>query len=496
MTIVTHTPLAETIVSGPRTPQKVQRGSLKKIKDTVEYYEHQTTAVRELDKWQNFILADVMGLGKTLTAVTVAALDFERGITNRMLVVTLASLKQNFAEDLKRHTHFTWHVLTGDAKKRAKQLEEFSADVLIVNYEQVVTHWKQLNEMGFGITIYDEAHSIKGHKSQRTVACHHLTQPRHFVLTGSPILNQVDDAWALLHRVDPLQFPSYWRFVNRYAVYGGFKAKQIIGIKEEKELRQKVQSLMMRREEDVLGRTKPQPIVVKVDLTPLQRELYEQMREELRVEAPGIEEGELISVNAMVKMMRLKQIAGTTATIPGQPDESGKLDRAVAMCDELIKSGESVVVFTQFRPVLHAFEERLQAQKIKVYALHGDVPIDNRVPIVNRWGEETANGQPGVIVCMFQVGGVGLNMTAASKLILLDKDYAPEINKQAIARVDRIGQTKPVMVWDIQARNSIDTRITSINEQKSDVFNTLIATGNDSWKRRLVAAVLAEEEDE
>lgn len=483
------------VVAGPRTPETVQRGSLKKIKDTVEYFKHQADAVRELDKWNNFILADVMGLGKTLTAVTVAALDFERCLTDRMLVVTLASIKQNFGDDLERHTNFTYHVLDGSVKQRSRQLVEFDKDVLIVNYEQVVSHWEELNAMNFGIAIYDEAHAIKSHKSARTKACHKLTMPRHFLLTGSPILNQIDDAWALLHRVDPLGFPNYYVFVNRYAVMGGYKAKQIVGIKNEAEIRERVQSLMMRREEDVLGRTKPVPMVVKVDLTKLQRELYEQMRDELRVEAPDLEDGELVSQTAMTKMLRLKQIVGTAATIPGQPDESGKLDRAEAMIQEIVDNGEGVVVFTQFRGVLAAMVDRLRARGIRVYALHGDVAVDRRVPMIREWAEAIALGTPSVVVCMFQVGGVGLNLTAASKLILLDKDYAPEINKQAIARVDRIGQTKPVMVWDLQARNTIDTRIEKILEQKSGVFNTVIATGNNSWRQKLIASVLADEED-
>jgi SNF2 family DNA or RNA helicase len=474
------------------------RRLLGKIKDTVEYMPHQIEGIRWLARRQSFILGDEMGLGKSLQALTAVAIAFEDGETSRALVVAPATLKGNWADEIAQHTHFTCEVLSGSPKQRKKQLDGFNADILIVNYEQIEPHLLQFNFMDFGIVIYDEAHFVKNRKSARTRAVQMLRMPRHFLLTGSPLLNQVDDLWALLNRIDPAEFPTYWRFINRYAVWGGYQDKQIVGIKNEQELRDKLQTRMLRREKkDQLDLPDKQHIVIKLDLSPLQRRLYDQMRDELRAEAPDLEDGELTSPNAMTKMLRLKQICGTAASIPGQPDDSAKLDHAVTMTKELIENGHPVVLFTQFREVLACMERRLVAEGIDVRCLHGDVPNDDRVPIVRAWTEDAKRGRPQAIICMFQVAGVGLNMTVARHLIFLDKLYVPKLNEQAEDRLHRIGadKTHPITIFHLHMRNTIDTRIENILKRKSDIFDTVVSTNTGGWMRKLIEAVLDEDED-
>jgi SNF2 family DNA or RNA helicase len=475
------------------------RGHLAKIRDDLEFYPHQIEGVRELDRRTSFILADEMGLGKSIQALTVAAVAFERGETNRILVICPASLKGNWADEIKAHTLFSTTVLAGSRKQRDKQLETLATDILIVNYEQVESHLARLNSMGFGIAIYDEAHYIKGRKSARTRACQGLRMPRHFLLTGSPLLNQVDDLWTLLNRIDPAEFPTYWRFINRYAVYGGYQDRQIVGIKNELELREKLQTRMLRREKkDVLDLPDKQHIVIRLDMSPLQRKLYEQMRDELRVDAPSLEDGELTSPNAMTKMLRLKQICGTCSIVPGQPDDSAKLDRAVEMVREMIDSNEPVVIFTQFREVLARMVDRLVKAGLSPRQLHGDIPVDGRMPIVRDWTDDNNAGNAQPIVCMFQVAGVGLNMTSAARLIFLDKLYVPKLNEQAEDRLHRIGadKTQPIQIFHLHMRNTIDSRIEAILKRKSDIFDTVVTTDNSEWKKKLIAAVLADEDDE
>jgi SNF2 family DNA or RNA helicase len=473
------------------------RGSLAKIRDEFVFKPHQIEGVRWLAKRSSSILADEMGLGKTIECLAVVAIGFEQNFYTRALFVTPASLKGNWAEEIEAHTNFSYTVLDGSPKRRAKQLAEFDTDILIVNYEQVVSHLNELNAMNFGLVGYDEAQYLQNHRSGRTKACLRLTAPRHILLTGSPILNQADGAWPLLNRIDPATFPDYWRFVNRFCVFGGFKDKQIVGIKNEAELREKLQERMLRREaKDVLDLPKVTFIPVKIDLSPLQRKLYEQMKEELRVEAPGLDEGELLAKNPMTKALHLKMICGSAGVIDGHPDDSAKLDRAQTMALEVIQNGDPIVIFTQFRDIQRFMVARLEALGVDTIQLHGDIPIPNRVPIVRQWTDDAKAGRPKAIVCMYQVAGVGLNMTVANKMIRLDKLYVPELNKQAYKRLDRIGQTRPITVWDLFMRNTIDTRIEAINKMKSDIFDTLVAADNSAWKKMLIAAVLADSDDD
>lgn len=478
-----------------------KRKALDKIPDEIEYYKHQIDAVREMVRRSGTLLADEMGLGKSLTASTVAACAFQTGEINRVLIVTPASLKGNWFDELQEFTNFKMTIVPSGVSK-AKRSEIISSfDVkksngLIVNYEQVIAHVDELNAIGFDFIIYDEAHYMKNRKSARTKACFRLRGPRHILLTGSPLLNQVDDLWALLHRIDPVEFPNYWRFINRYAVYGGYQDKQIVGVKNESELRDRIKPYMIRREKkDCLDLPDKQYIQVKLDLHPQQKKLYDKALEEMEIPVPGADP--MAINNALTKFLRLKQICGTTATIEGHPDHSTKLDRAVEMAEEIIGNGHPVVMFTQFRGVLAALAERLRVLKplpIPCWQLHGGVPADDRRPTVKRWADAALEGHPGVLACMFQVGGVGLTMTAAQHVFLLDKLFVPALNEQAVDRLHRIGQTQVVQVYEFMMRGTVETRIERIIKTKKTVFGQVVQSNDSEWKRKLIAAAMEDEE--
>jgi SNF2 family DNA or RNA helicase len=199
--------------------------------------------------------------------------------------------------------------------------------------------------------------------------------------------------------------------------------------------------------------------------------------------------------NAMVRFLRLKQICGTTACIPGHDDHSSKLDRAVEMIEEIMGNGEPVVVFTQFREVLKCLAARLTAKGLAHRELHGDVPIPDRQEVVRSWATDAAAGQPQALICMIQVAGVGLNMTAASKCIFLDKLFVPKLNEQAEDRLHRIGAKETVQIFDLQMRGTIEARIERILKIKNTIFGVVVDVDNSDWKKQLIQAVLEDEED-
>lgn len=483
------------------------RKSLDKINDETEYYEHQLEGIRTLARMGSFMLCDEMGLGKSLQALTVAAIDFQRGLASRVLIVCPASLKWNWQDECEKHTSFSSVILDGDRDARNKQMQLFdimNLDVLIVNYEQVVAHNEDLNRLHFDIIIYDEAHYIKNYKSKRTKACLKLRAGRHFILTGSPLLNQVNELWPLLHRVSPSEYPKYWTFVNRYAVYGGYQNKQIIGVKNRPELNSAIDRVMVRRlKKDVLDLPEKQYIPQYVELSPLQRELYDAAYDDLSVPAPeGLIGAEDIEIeNALTKYLYLKKICGTAAEIEGYKDESSKLDRAMELIaeithDEPDNPGEPVVVFTQFRKTQACLADRIEKAGLTCFLLHGDVPMSQRAEVIKQWSDyRDSKGRPGVLCGMLQVASVGLNMTAASKAIFVDRLYVPKLNEQAEDRIHRIGadESKPVQIYNIIARKTIEQRIESILRRKSKLFDTLIEESD--WKKALYEALMQQEDD-
>jgi len=517
------------------------RGSLEPfIKDSVKYYEHQITGVRQMAYMTNFLCADDMGLGKSLQALTVCAIDFYRNWISKVIIVAPVTLRGNWADEIEKFTGgstvtaepirfmmFGEEIKDDGSKKklgpkaREAQLAEFKEwtgpKMLVCNYEQLIPHVKEMNRIGFDVAIFDEAHYIKNYQgvdakgkpkgAARAHAAHMLKTKRTMLLTGTPLLNQVNELWSLLNKMDPVAFPDYWRFINRYCVFGGFKDKAIVGVKNEKELMSRLQNYMIRRlKSEVLDLPDVQIVQRKVDLSPEQKKLYDEAKDNLKITMHG-DDNETEIENALTKFLRLKQICGTTLPFTGE-DISTKLDLAIEDAIAVMKEGHKIVVFTQFRPVLEAFCQRLEAHGKKhkdedfdIWELHGDIKSETRQPIVHQWSNNVnEKGQPkaGAIVCMLQVAGVGLNMTASRHAFFIDKLFVPGLNQQAIDRLHRIGasESQPVQVFEYIVRKTIENRVEQILATKTKTFNSII-NDDGSFKKRLIAALLAEEaEDE
>lgn len=479
------------------------------LKDEVQFYDHQITGIRQMMTMRNLLLADDMGLGKSLQAITVAAGDVIRGWAEKIIIIAPITLKGNWSDEFDKFTGIP-HLIFGQSidpknperlraltpAKRAEQLAEFANTpgprVLITNYEQIDKHLVDLNKIGFDIAIYDEAHYLKNPSAKRTKACHKLRANRYFMLTGTPMLNQVHELWGILHLIDPVAYPKFWTFKNRYCVFGGFQDKQVIGVKNEKELQEKLNLVMIRRlKKDVLDLPEVQFIIKKLDLSAEQKKLYDQVEKELEIPIAGQADPSEIE-NALTKLLRLKQICGTTLAFTGK-DDSSKLDAAVEDAIEILSNGNRLIVFTQFRDVQEAFCSRLDSAlpTAPIWELNGDIKQHDRQPTVRAWSEwQNAPRAPqGALVCMLQVAGVGLNMTAARHMQFLDKLYVPGMNQQAVDRAHRIGAsvTQPVQVLEYHMKGTIETRIEQILKTKSRLFGTIV---NDAdFKQKLLAAI-------
>lgn len=471
----------------------VKRKSLAKIKDDVEFYEHQVLGVRMGAKMTSFLLADEMGLGKCLQSLTIAAVDFERGYAKRVLVVCPSFLKWNWAEDIAQFTTFSWRVLHGTPKDREAHYAEFNEDILIVGYEQLARDVDKVNKLGFDILIVDEAHYIKNRTAARSKAVLKVERSRTFILTGSPMLNRPNELWTLLHSIDPKRFNKYWPFVNRYCVFGGWQSRQIVGAKNKQELRGVLQEYMIRRlKKDCLDLPEKQVLKEYVDLHPEQKRILDELDAEMKIHIPD-NPNPLQAENILTRYLRHKQVCGTPAAI-GLPDDSFKLDRAVELIQKFVDGDDDspatpVVVFTQFRGVADALDKRLAVIDIPCWQLNGDTPQETRIPLTQEWARSPVKG---VLILMLQMA-VGLNLTAANKGIFIDKLYVPKLNEQASDRLHRIGADKsyPVQIIELIAKGSIEERIERILRSKEKLFKELIED-EGAWKRELITQLANE----
>lgn len=474
------------------------------LRDEVDFFPHQIEGVRLMVKRRNPIMADDMGLGKSLQAIATFAVDVKMGWGDTLLVVCPVSLKDNWAKEFRKHTRIPYTILGQRVNSRGKtvktgrieriqQIVEFALGsgprALIVNYEQVAPHIEEINACGIHMAVFDEVHYLGNFDSQRTAACLMVKSNRKVPMTGTLIRKHVNNLWPIFRMVDK-RTPKYNTFMNRYAVYGGYNNGSVIGVKNKDELHEFLETHMIRRlKSDVLKDLPPvHKIPVFVRLTDEQQKLYDEVVNEMQLTTSFDPENPLEVENALTKMLRLKQICGSTFSFTGE-DYSNKLDDAAARVAELTENGHKVVVFTQFRDILALFAERvskIRGGTVPVWQLHGDVSASARFDVTERW---SASLQPGVLASMIQVGAEGLNMVAARHGIFLDETYVPATNNQAIDRMHRIGQgTQPVTIWRYETIGTVEERIREICVEKNTTFDEIV--NEPMWKGQLVREVL------
>lgn len=480
----------------------VPRASLEPyIPDSLNYYAHQVDGIRRMTQMRNVLLADDMGLGKTLQTLSAFVVDIRRGMCEKALVIVPASLVVNWQQEihmfLRRSVHVSVVAADRKAAARKESIEAFrdmtGPRIMITTYEMLEKHLDELNEVLFDFLVFDEAHYLKNPKAQRTRNGLAIKAKRTFLLTGSPILNNVHELYTLLIRVGvPIEeLGTYNRFINKFCTFSGKGGdKKITGMKNEHELMELLAKYMIRRKkEEALDLPPVQYIERVVPMHVEQKKYYRRIKMDLDlITGEPLPDEEFLE--PMTKFLRYVQICGTTATVPGvDADFSIKLDLATADAHEIMASGHRVVAFTRFLGVQAAFAHRIKNHNLlamhgktlrhagkkspPVFLLNGDVPAKERQGIVRAW---SLTNEPGILICTFQVAGVGLNMTAGRHALFLDKLTVPMLNKQAVDRLHRIGQSEeqPVQVFEYLVADSIEKRVNDIVKRKRAIFDKVV----------------------
>lgn len=451
---------------------------------------HQIKGVSYMIRNSSFLQGDEMRLGKCIMAMTCCAIIHDYGYGSKFIVVCPNATKANWRDEILEKTHMKVVVLNGTPPQREKQWAQFEAiDTggrwLVLNYEQVEKNLDRINANGFDIAIFDECHALKNPYSKRTRATLKIKARQYYPMTGSIFLNHVNELWVHFHRIDPTLWPNYHAFMARYCVFGGYKDKQVVGVKNQAELTEYLKKIMIRRERKEVYPNMEKVVLppVYIEFDPEQRKIYDQAKNEMLISLPGgVPTNGLEVENTLAQMLRLKQICGGMAVVdPAFDDVSPKFDKAMSLVEEFLDNDRRVVLFTQFRGVLELLAQRMIAAKMMPFQLHGGVAAMDRNAVIKCWA--AADPQP--LLVMLQVGGVGLNMTAASDAIFLDKLWVPALNEQAEDRITGRDQKGVAMIHTLAMRDSIEQYIERLLDRKSKVFQQVVETG--SWKRELIA---------
>jgi SNF2 family DNA or RNA helicase len=410
------------------------------------------------------LLADQMGLGKTLQSIAACEGD------GRVLVLAPASNKYGWKEEIEK-----WapgeaiSVIDGSPEGRAA-LWKAPAKWFIVNYELLLRP-ADLSEMrrGFDAIICDEATRISNHQAKTVVALKTVPAAKRIAMTGTPISNRPSDVWSIVDWLHPGLLGTWSQFLEAYAVFDDWGERgKVVGFKDLTGLAAKLRPVMLRRTKEEVLKELPKKTVQDVlfDMSKDEWKVYDAVRAnilgDLDAAAMGGIDRRSLS-ESMVKMLRLKQVTGSTALIGDGSAGSTKLLVMKERLDEALAGGEKVIVFTQFAEMAKLISALLERSEIGHRMIYGDVAHEDRQRYVNEF-----NDDPEVkVMVMTEAGAYGLNLQAASVVIHYDLPWSIAKTLQREDRAHRMGQEKPVTVLTLCARGTIDEYVAKVLKKKN-----------------------------
>ncbi len=402
------------------------------------------------------------GLGKTLAA---CALIDALGCQRTLIVAPNTAKRSVWEPELRRFLpNHKIVVLPNEKAKREKALQDTAARpgpiVLVVHYEALNIVAKQRKD-GRGwdkygewdLIVADEAHRLKNPKAQMVRAIKKIPARMKLALSGSIIENHAEELFSPLQWLFPDSYSSKWRDWNdRFLDYvDGPFGKICVGVKEHTldDLRQELGVFMVyRRKEDELDLPERTDQTLLIDLSPGQRQAYDELRDTC---VATLDSGELVTADdGLVMLTRLRQLATGLDLVATDVQDSAKLDVALDLIED--NEDEAFVVFTWYKAAARALSDRLSQKSIDHFVVTGDVNHAARADYIERF----QNGEARVFIGTISTLGESVNLYRATNAIFLDRSWNPMDNAQAADRIYRIGQTKPVTITHLVARDTVD----------------------------------------
>ncbi|MBU2046178.1 MAG: DEAD/DEAH box helicase, partial [Bacteroidetes bacterium] len=422
-------------------------------------------------------LADDMGLGKTIQ--TLALLQKckeeqqEQGIHTTSLIVMPTSLIYNWINEAKKFTpKLKIHTHTGTF--RDKDLVLFAKyDVVITTYGITRVDVELMSQMYFHYVILDESQNIKNPSSKSFKAVKQLKSKHKLILSGTPVENTVNDLWTQMSFINPGLLGTQNFFLTDFV--------QPIEKKKDEEKALKLQVLikpfvMRRTKEQVASELPPKnENVFFCKMSEDQAEVYEQVKSEYRNELlKGLESGEYRQspIQMLQGLTKLRQIANHPSMVDESYEgDSGKFEDVIHKLESVVEAGHKVLVFSQFVKQLALYRQYFERHHIKYSYLDGSTT--NRGKVV----EEFKNRDDiQIFLISIKAGGVGLNLTEADYVFILDPWWNPAVEQQAIDRTHRIGQTKNVFIYKFITKDTVEEKILALQHKKLRVAKSLITT--------------------
>ncbi len=437
----------------------------------------------------NGCLADDMGLGKTIEVLAHLMECCEGGGAagaGPTLVVAPKSLVSNWAgEAAKFAPGLAVRVYAGIGRR--KDTQALAGDGLVLtSYGTMREDIELLSSVRWGCVILDEAQAIKNSGSQTAKAARLLQGDRRLAMTGTPVENRLEDLWSIYEFLNPGMLGRSKRFeaLLKSSRQGGEMAAEDVEM-----VRRVIRPLLLRRTKGEVAKDLPsrteQTVTCKLGVR--QRKLYDGLKMHYRqsllgeVSRKGMAKSKM---NILEALLRLRQAAchpgliDPAAGLVGKRRSaasdggSAKFDTLLPMVDEVVREGHKVLLFSQFTSLLDLLEPELKMLNTGIVRIDGKTAAKDRKAAVDRF---QADAETKVFLISLKAGGVGLNLTAADYVFLLDPWWNPAVEAQAIDRAHRIGQTRPVVAYRLLAENTVEEKIAALQGKKKQLADALVS---------------------
>jgi len=421
-------------------------------------------------------LADDMGLGKTVQTLTLILTKADSGPT---LVVAPTSVCSNWLNECKRFAPDLNPILFGGPERQETIAGLKPFDLMICSYTMLQQEQQLIAGQEWEIIVLDEAQAIKNMNTKRSQAAMSLNGKFRLITTGTPLENHLGELWNLFNFINPGLLGSLKQFTQRFAL--PIEHEHDLAARDH--LRKLIQPYILRRKKSQVLKELPErtEILLEVKMSEAERNFYEAVRRQAieRLEEASDKKNGAAgpSIQVLAELTRLRLAACNPRLIAAESDiESAKLELFGRIIGDLLGSGHQALVFSQFVKHLNLIREYLDNQKISYRYLDGSTPKAKREDEINAFQE----GQADLFLISLKAGGLGLNLTAADYVLHLDPWWNPAIEDQASDRAHRIGQTRPVTVYRLITKSSIEEKIVRLHQEKRNLADQILTASDQS----------------
>jgi non-specific serine/threonine protein kinase len=430
------------------------------------------------------ILADDMGLGKTLQTLTFFQYYKNIHPQPKYLVVCPTTLMFNWENEIKKFTPTLTNFIHHGSKRTSNVAHFEPFDVIITTYGTMRSDVKLLKEINFDYIVLDESQSIKNPQSQVAKASLLLNCKNRLALSGTPLQNNTFDLYSQMNFLNPGMLGSREFFMSEFATpidkFGEGEVKL--------QLKKLTYPFLLRRTKEQVAKDLPEKTetILYCEMGSEQRAIYDAYRNTYRsqilgmIEEQGMERSQMHILQGLTK---LRQICDSPAIINEEerfPNHSIKLEELYREITENI-GDHKALVFSQFLGMLALIREKLEEAGIPYVYFDGSTSATERERVITEFQN---NHECRVFLISLKAGGIGLNLTAADYVYIVDPWWNPAVEQQAIDRTHRIGQTKNIFAYRLICKDTLEERMLQLQEQKRNLANELVSDDN-AFMRKL-----------